>query len=134
MAALNQINLIGNVTRDPEVKCLQSGTAVCEVGIAVTEKIKKGDEWVEETLFADVTVWGRLAEVCGEYLTKGASVYFGGKLKLDQWEKGGKRMSKLKINADKMQMLGGKRNADSQERPERREDHNQSPDADEAPF
>lgn len=130
MAALNQVNLIGNLTRDPEVKYLQSGMAVCEIGIAVTEKVKKGEEWVEETLFADVTVWGRLAEVCGEYLSKGASVYFGGKLKLDQWEKDGKRFSKLKVSADKMQMLGGRpRNEDSQERPERREEHNQSPPA-----
>lgn len=138
MAGLNQVNLIGNLTRDVEVKYLQSGAAVCEVGLAVTERVKRGDEWVDETMFADVTLFGRLAEVAGEYLSKGSSVYFGGRLKLDQWEKEGKRFSKLKVTADRMQMLGGRggsRSPDSQERQESPQEQSQvPPDNDSIPF
>lgn len=108
MPGLNQVNIIGNITRDVELRHIASGTAVTEIGVAVTERVKRKDEWVEETQFVDVTLWGRLAEVAAEYLTKGSQVYIGGKLKLDQWEKDGKKYSKLKVNGESMQMLGGR--------------------------
>jgi single-strand DNA-binding protein len=127
-AALNQCNLIGNLTRKPEVKYLQSGTAVCDLGLAINERVKRNNEWTDEVTFVDVTLFGRVAEVAGEYLDKGAPVLIVGKLRFEQWEKDGQKRSKLKVVGDSMQMLGGKpRNEDSQERPARREEYSQEP-------
>ena len=136
MPNLNQVNLIGHLTRDVEVKYLQSGTAVCELGLAVNDRVKSGNEWKDYTTFVDVTLFGRSAEVAGEYLKKGAAVFVTGKLRLEQWEKDGQKRSKLKVVGDSMQMLGGKpKNEHSQERQERREEHNQAPPTqDEIPF
>lgn len=125
MASLNVVVLIGNCTRDVETKYLQSGTAVCDVGLAVNERVKRGEEWVDEAVFVDVTCFGKTAEVAGQYLSKGAPVAFQGRLKLDQWEKDGEKRSKLKVVADKLQLLGGKPR-ESQERPESRQEHNQT--------
>jgi single-strand DNA-binding protein len=108
VASFNQVAICGNLTRDVEVKYLQSGTAVATLGLAINEKRKQGENWVEETIFVDVTCWGRTAEVAGEYLKKGAPVLIGGRLKFDQWEKDGKKGSKLSVVCDKLQMLGGK--------------------------
>jgi single-strand DNA-binding protein len=100
---------VGNVTRDIDVRYLQTGTAVCDVGLAVNDRRKSASgEWVEETTFVDVTLWGRTAEVAGEYLSKGAPVLIEGRLKLDQWESDGQKRSKLKVVGEKMQMLGSK--------------------------
>lgn len=109
MASFNKVILVGNVTRDVEVKYLQNNTAVTEIGLAVNDKRKgSSGNWIEETTFVDATFFGRTAEVCGEYLTKGASVLIEGRLKLDTWEKDGKKSSKLKVIGERMQMLGGK--------------------------
>lgn len=130
MPSFNAVHLIGNLTRDPEVKYLQSGTAVCDLGLAINERSKVREEWTDITTFVDVTLFGKVAEVAGEYLSKGAPVLIVGKLRFEQWEKDGQKRSKLKVVGESMQMLGGRpRNEDSQERPERREDHNQSPPA-----
>ncbi len=119
MAGLNISHLIGNVTRDPELKYTQSQTAVCELGLAVNEKVKdKAGNWIEEVLFCDVVFFGRSAEVCGEFLTKGAHVYIQAKLKLDSWEKDGKKYSKLKLYGDRMQMLDRKQAEPRAERSE----------------
>lgn len=109
MASYNKVMLIGNLTRDPEVRYTQGGTAVSEIGLAVNDKRKdaKG-EWIEETTFVDVTLWGRTAEIAGEYLGKGSSVLVEGRLKLDSWEKDGQKRSKLRVVAENMRMLGGK--------------------------
>lgn len=131
MPAMNQVNIIGNITRDVEVKYLQSGTAVTELGVAINERVKRKDEWVDETTFVDVTLFGRTAEVAGEYLAKGAPVLIVGKLRLDQWEKDGQKRSKLKVVGDSMQMLGGK--AKSEPEPER-QPAPQAPTQDEIPF
>jgi len=107
MASFNKVILVGNVTRDPELR--QAGsTQVLDLGLAVNERRKQGNEWVDETTFVDVTLWGRTAEVAAEYLTKGAPVLIEGRLKLDQWEQDGQKRSKLKVIGDRMQMLGGK--------------------------
>ncbi len=75
MASFNRVILVGNLTRDPEVRYTPSGTAVCDIGIAVNERRKSSTgEWVEEVVYVDVTLWGRTAEVAGEYLTKGSPV------------------------------------------------------------
>lgn len=109
MASFNKVILMGNLTRDPEVRYTQGGTAVSEIGLAVNDKRKdaKG-EWIEETTFVDVTLWGRTAEIAGEYLGKGSSVLVEGRLKLDSWEKDGQKRSKLRVVAENMRMLGGK--------------------------
>jgi single-strand DNA-binding protein len=106
MASFNRVILLGNVTRDFEVKYLQSGTAVTEIGLAVNEKYKnQNGEWVEDVTFVDVTLWGRTAEIAGEYLSKGSPVLIEGRLKLHQWEKDGQKHSKLRVNCDRLQLL-----------------------------
>lgn len=108
MASFNRVILVGNLTRDPELRYISSGTAVSEIGLAVNDRVKKGDQWVDETTFVDVTLWGRTAEVANEYLSKGSSLLIEGRLKYDSWEKDGQKRSKLRVVADKMQMLGGR--------------------------
>lgn len=107
MASYNRVILLGNITRDIEVRYLQSGMAVAEIGLAVNERRKNANgEWVDETTFVDVTLWGRTAEIAGEYLSKGSPVLIEGRLKLDQWESDGQKRSKLRVVCDRMQMIG----------------------------
>jgi single-strand DNA-binding protein len=107
MASYNRVILVGNLTRDPELRYIPSGTAVTEIGLAVNERVKRNEQWVDEANFFDVTLWGRTAEVANEYLSKGSSVLIEGRLKYDTWEKDGQKRSKVKIIGEKMQMLGG---------------------------
>jgi len=107
-ASLNKVLLMGNLTRDPEVKYTPKGTAVCDLGIAINDSYKAQDGTIKETVtFVDVEVWGRTAENCKQYLTKGRPVFVEGQLKLDQWEQEGQKKSKLKVRADRVQFLGG---------------------------
>ncbi len=110
MASYNRVVLVGNLTRDVELKNLPTGGAVAEIGLAINDKRKNAaGEWQEETTFVDVTLWGRTAEVAAEYLAKGATVLIEGRLKLESWEtKQGEKRSKLKVVAERLQMLGGK--------------------------
>jgi len=110
MASYNRVVLLGNLTRDPELRYIPSGTAVSDIGLAVNDRRKSATgEWIEETTFVDVTLWGRTAEVAGEYLTKGSPVLIEGRLKLDTWETtDGQKRSKLKVVCDRMQMLGAR--------------------------
>ena len=108
MASFNRVILVGNMTRDPELRYISSGTAVSDIGLAVNDRVKKGDQWVEETTFVDVTLWGRTAEIANEYLSKGSPVLIEGRLKLDRWEKEGQKHSKLKVIGERLQMLGGR--------------------------
>jgi single-strand DNA-binding protein len=109
MASFNRVILVGNLTRDPELRYIPSGMAVTDIGLAVNDRRKNAQgEWVEDTTFVDVTLWGRTAEVASEYLNKGAPLLIEGRLKLDTWEKDGKKQSKLRVVGEKMQMLGGK--------------------------
>lgn len=109
MASFNRVILVGNLTRDPELRHTPSNTPVTELGLAVNDRRKTANgEWVEETTFVDVTLWGRTAEVASEYLTKGAPILIEGRLKLDTWEKDGKKASKLRVVGERMQMLGGR--------------------------
>lgn len=108
MASLNKVFLMGNLTRDPEVRYIPSGTAVADLGVAVNERFKDRDsgEWREKAVFVDVTVWRRQAETCAEYLSKGSPVMIEGRLQLDQWENSeGQKRSKLKVLADRVQFL-----------------------------
>lgn len=109
MASFNRVILVGNLTRDVELKYLQSGTAVTEIGLAVNNRRKtQTGEWVDEPLFVDITLWGRTAEVASEYLSKGSSVLIEGRLKLDTWESEGQKRSKLRVVGETMQMLGSR--------------------------
>jgi len=108
MASYNRVILMGNLTRDPELRYIPSGTAVSDVTLAVNDRIKRNNEWVEEVSFIDVTLWGRTAEVANEYLSKGSPLLIEGRLRQDRWEKEGQKHSKLRVTCDRMQMLGSK--------------------------
>ena len=108
MASFNRVVLVGNLTRDPELRYIPSGTAVSDIGIAVNDRVKRGDQWVDEATFVDVTLWGRTAEIANEYLSKGAPVLIEGRLKLERWEKDGQKHSKLKVVGERLQMLGAR--------------------------
>jgi len=110
MASFNRVILVGNLTRDVELRYTPSQLAVTDLGLAVNDRRKsQSGEWVEETTFVDVTLWGRTAEVASEYLSKGSPVLIEGRLKLDSWENNeGQKRSKLKVVGERMQMLGGR--------------------------
>jgi single-strand DNA-binding protein len=127
MASFNSVVLVGNITRDIEVRFLQSGTAVCDLGLAINDRVKRNDEWIDEVTFVDVTLFGKQAEVAGQYLSKGSSVLIAGRLKLETWEKDGQKRSKLKVVGEKMQMLGGKRGEHDQTRDESPQEFSQAP-------
>ena len=115
MASFNRVILVGNLTRDIELRYTAQGTAVTEIGLAVNDRVKRNDEWVVETTFVDVTLWARLAEIASEYLSKGSPVLIEGRLKLDTWDdkNDGKKRSKLRVVGEKMQMLGGRKSGGS---------------------
>lgn len=107
MASYNRVILVGNLTRDIELRYTPGGTAVMDNALAVNDRRKTASgEWVEEATFVDVTFWGRTAEVASEYLSKGSPVLVEGRLKLDQWETDGQKRSKLRVICERMQMLG----------------------------
>ena len=107
MASFNRVVLVGNLTKDVELRHTKNSTAVTDVSLAVNERVKKNDHWVDEVHFFDITLWGRLAEIAAEYLSKGSSVLIEGRLKHDRWEQDGQKRSKVGIVGEKMQMLGG---------------------------
>lgn len=110
MASFNKVILLGNLTRDPQVRYTPSGAAVAEIGLAVNRYWfdKQTNSKREETTFVDVTLWGREAEVAGEYLAKGRPVLIEGRLQLDTWDDKttGQKRTKLHVVGEKMQMLG----------------------------
>ncbi len=112
MASFNKVILVGNLTRDPEVRYTTGGSAVCDITLAVNYQWtdKKSNERKEEVSFIDVTLWGRTAEIAGEYLAKGRPVLVEGRLQQDKWDdkETGQKRSKLKVVADAMQLLGGR--------------------------
>ncbi|SRR5260221_8562499 len=106
-ASLNKVLLMGNLTRDPEVKYTPKGNAVGDLSIAINDSYKAQDGTIKETVtYVDIEVWGRQAETCKQYLTKGRPVFVEGQLRLDQWEQDGQKRSKLKVRADRVQFLG----------------------------
>ncbi|MCA9075054.1 MAG: single-stranded DNA-binding protein [Planctomycetaceae bacterium] len=112
MASFNKVILVGNLTRDPEVRYIPSGSAVADIGLAVNRTWfdKQSNSRKEETTFVDITLWGRTAEIAGEYLSKGRSVLIEGRLQMDTWQdkETGKNRSKLKVIGEQMTMLGGR--------------------------
>jgi len=111
MASLNKVMLIGNLTRDPEIKYTPKGTAIADIGLAVNRNYTtESGEKREEVTFIDVTLWGRTAEIVGEYCKKGRPLFVEGRLQLDQWEdkQTNQKRSKLKVVADNIQLLGSR--------------------------
>lgn len=109
MASFNRVILLGNLTRDIELKYTATQMAVTDIGLAVNDRRKTANgEWVEETTFVDVTLWGRTAEIASQYLSKGSPVLIEGRLKLDTWESEGQKRSKLRVVGERMQLLGGR--------------------------
>ena len=107
MASLNKVFLMGNLTRDPEVRHTPKGTAVGDLAMAInlTYRAQDGTE-KEEVCYVDVVVWGRQAETCRDYLSKGAPIFVEGRLQLDQWEgPEGEKKSRLRVRADRVQFL-----------------------------
>lgn len=108
MANLNKVMLIGNLTRDPELRHTPKGSAVTDLGLAVNRKVQDGSGgWKDETTFVDVTVWGSSAENAHKYLSKGRGVFVEGRLQMDTWDDKatGQKRSKLKVVADNLQFL-----------------------------
>src|SRR5947208_12513809 len=111
MANLNKVLLLGNVTRDPEMRCTPKGSAVCDLGVAVNRAYTTDSgEKREEVTFVDVTLWGRTAEVASEYLKKGRPVFIEGRLQMDTWDdkQTGQKRTRLRVVADNMQLLGSR--------------------------
>jgi single-strand DNA-binding protein len=110
MASLNKVMIMGNLTRDPEVRYTPKGQAVVDIGLAVNRRYKVENETREEVTFIDVTFWGRSAEVIGQYMKKGRPLYVEGRLQLDSWEDKatGQKKSRLKVIGDEFQFLCGR--------------------------
>ncbi len=111
MASYNKVTLIGNLTRDPELKYTPKGTAIADIGLAVNRTYTTdGGEKREEVTFIDVTLWGRVAEIVGEYCKKGRPLFVEGRLQLDTWDDKttGQKRSKLKVVGENIQLLGSR--------------------------
>jgi len=111
MPSFNKVILLGNLTRDPEVRYTPKGTAVTELGMAVNRVYTaENGEKREETTFVDITLWGRTAEIAGEYLKKGRPVFIEGRLQLDTWDdkQSGQKRSKLKVVGEGLQLIGSR--------------------------
>jgi single-strand DNA-binding protein len=111
MASFNKVILLGNLTRDPEVRYTPKGSAVCDLGIAVNRSYTLDNgEKREEVTYVDVVLWARLAEIAGEYLKKGRPIFIEGRLQLDTWDdkQSGQKRSKLRVIGETMQLLGSR--------------------------
>lgn len=111
----NRIILIGNLTRDPEIRYTPSGVAVATVPIAVNSKYKQGEDMREETLFIDAIVFGKQAETCTQYLNKGRTVLVEGRLRERRWEYEGQRKSKFEVIANSIRFFPKKESAQTEE-------------------
>jgi single-strand DNA-binding protein len=153
MAAFNKVILLGNLTRDPEVRYTPKGSAVCDLGIAVNRQYTlDSGEKREEVTYVDVVLWSRLAEIAGEYLKKGRPIFIEGRLQMDTWDdkQSGQKRTKLRVVGESMQLLGsrppataGATEAGDEDRPPRaakptapppKSGEPAAPDEDEIPF
>lgn len=108
MAGVNKVIIVGNLGRDPEVRFTQGGSAVCNLSVAVGERVKKGEVYEDHTEWLRVVVFGKTAENAGQYLQKGRQVYCEGKLRQREYEKDGQKQRSTEVVADVLQWLGGK--------------------------
>jgi single-strand DNA-binding protein len=113
---INSVVLVGNLTRDPELRHTPSGTAVTTLRIAVNDRVKRGEEWQDAAYYFDVTVWGRDAENCAQYLSKGRPVGVQGKLTWREWDaQDGTKRQAVEVTANNIQFLGGRADGDGQQ-------------------
>ena len=118
MANFNRVILVGNLTRDIELRETPGGASVADAGLAVNDRRKQGDDWVDETSFVDLTLWGRTAENAAQYLSKGSPILVEGRLKQDSWEnEAGEKRTKLKVVVDKLQFLSNKKESSENSEP-----------------
>ena len=117
MGSMNMVVLMGNLTRDPELRRTPSGQAVADIGMAVSEKYKTKDgEEAQSTCFVDIVAWGKQAEACSQYLAKGSAVVVEGKLQLDQWQTAaGEKRYKLRVRATRVQFVGAPRRGEEKD-------------------
>ena len=110
MPSLNKVMLMGNITRDPELRYTPKGQAVTDIGLAVNRKYKVENEMREEVTFVDITFWGKQAEVICQWMKKGRPLYVEGRLQMDSWDDktSGKKMHRMKVIGEDFQFLGGK--------------------------
>lgn len=123
MASFNKVILLGNLTRDPQLKYLPSQTAIAEFGLAVNRKYRtQNGEDREEVTFVDCTAFGKQAEILNQYCSKGRPLFIEGRLKFDSWEdkQGGGKRSKLAVVIESFQLLGGRRDEDGGEQQQQR--------------
>ena len=106
---INQVVLVGRVTRDSEIRYTASGTALCEFSIAVNRRVKKADQWIDEASFFNLTLWDKQAETMNKFLLKGTQVAINGELRQDRWEKDGQKFSKVQVFVNNLQLLGSPR-------------------------
>jgi single-strand DNA-binding protein len=107
--SFNQVILMGNLTRDPELRQIPSGQSVCNFGLALNRRYKSGDgEWQEATDFVDIVAWASLGERVAQYLQKGRPVLVNGRLQSRSWEQDGQKRSKLEVVAQDVTFLGGR--------------------------
>jgi single-strand DNA-binding protein len=140
MSSYNKVILMGNLTRDPEIRYTPKGMAVADIGLAVNRTYTTdGGEKQTEVTFVDVTLWGRTAEIAGEYLKKGRPAFIEGRLQLDSWDdkQSGQKRSKLKIVGEALQLIGGRPESQQEAPPTTRASKPSfpaAPDDDEIPF
>lgn len=105
--AINKVIISGNLTREPELRYTNAGTAILAFGIAVNEKVKNSQtgEWEDRPNFIDCNMWGKRAEAVSKYLVKGAKVAIEGRLRFNQWEKDGQKRSKLDVTVDEIEFM-----------------------------
>ena len=142
----NKVVVMGNMTRDIELRTIPSGTRVADITVAVNDRVKKGEEWVDESTFVDITVWGKTAEFVERFGGKGKSVLIEGRLKQDKWvdKQSGQNRTKLKVVAENVVFCGGKdgggggpgRSSSARSSGGKRDDNNDygQPPADEMPY
>ncbi len=107
MADINHVVLVGRLTRNAELKYTNSGAAVSKFSIAINQRRKKDDQWVDESHFFDIVFWGKAAEAVNQYLVKGKQVGIEGQLRQDRWEQDGQSRSRVEISATNVMLLGG---------------------------
>lgn len=108
MSSFNKVIIMGNITRDIELRYTPKGTAVTDLGVATNRRIKQGEEWIDETTFVDVTLWGNSAEFASKYFNKGKAIFIEGRLQMDTWtdQQSGKQRYKLKVVGENVQFAG----------------------------
>jgi single-strand DNA-binding protein len=123
MADINNVVLVGRLTRNAELKYTNTGMPVSKVGIAINRRRKKDNQWIEEVNFFDVVIWGKVAEALNPYLVKGKQIGVQGELRQNKWEQDGQPRSKVEVIANNIQLLGGRTDTQVRETPGTAEQH-----------